>query len=232
MADHGLARHDLVWLSASAVKAAQPWGPCCAADPEARALLAGWVGAGNPLIVSRQDAACTDGQVRLGLALPPAQGKRRLAFTVPLGHIIRRTPALALTTATADALPPAWRPTVLMLLGSPAIRAARPRLFGSAAMQIVTGEPCIGPGSDLDLLLEPGDWPAALAACRALVLFDDPGHRPRVDGEIRNADGDAVAWREFATDAPRLLVKGVHEVRLLERERWAAGFARAVGIAA
>lgn len=232
MAERALQRHDLVWLSRAAVSAAQAAGTCCAAEPQARSLLAAWVEAGNPLIVCRQDATCPEGQVRLGLALPPALGKRRLAFAVSRGYIIRHAPALALSTAAAEALPRAWRPMVLMLHGTPAIRAARPRLFGSAAMQIVTGEPCIGPASDLDLLLEPSDWPTALAACRALVLFDNPGHRPRVDGEIRNADGDAVAWRELATDAPRLLVKGLHDVRLLERERWAAGFPCSAGIAA
>ncbi len=232
MAEHGLHRHDLVWLASAAAHAAQPAGTCCAADPEARRLLVDWVAAGNPLVVTRQGSDCPPGQLRLGLALPPPSGKRRLAFTVASAGISHRAPALALSAATVEALPADWRPMLRTLVDTPALSAARPRVFGSAAMQVVTGEPCIGPESDIDLLFAPSDWKAAMAACIALARLD--GHRqgPRIDGEIRNAIGDAVAWRELATDAPRLLVKGLREVRLIERNVWADGFRASAGIAA
>lgn len=230
MPERALERHDLVWLAPQAAAAAQPAGPCCAADPEAARLLADWVAAGHPLIVARQDGELGAAQIRLGLALPPALGKRRLAFRVARADIARsaRPPALS----AAAALPESWRPLVASLLGVPAIVAAAPRVYGSAAMQIATGLACVGADSDLDLLLTPPDWPAALAACRALAAFNAPRDGPRVDGEIRNRSGEAVAWRELAADSRQVLVKSRDAVRLVGRQAFAEGFFAPAGAAA
>lgn len=232
MPEPTLERHDLVWLAPAAVDAARPASPRCATDPEASRLLAGWTGAGHPLIVARQDGAVGAGQIRLGLALPPALGKRRLAFLVARHDIVRSMPPPALSAAALGALPAHWRPLLSSALALPAMRAAAPRFYGSAAMQFATGLTCLGTGSDLDLLLTPPDWPAALAACRALVALDDPRCPPRLDGEIRNAAGDAVAWRELAADSRQVLVKSLNEVRLVGRAAFADGFLAPTGVAA
>lgn len=232
MAERELRRHHLVWLSAAAVAEARPDGQCCAADPQAQALLADWVGAGHPLIVARQGGDCPPGQLRLGLALPPALGKRRLAFRVARSQILRSAPPPPLAAAVAGALQAAWNPLLLSLLGVPALRAASPRLLGSAGMQVATGLPCLGPDSDLDLLLTPPDRAAARAVCRALALFDDPQCGPRVDGEIVNAAGDAVAWRELEASPRQVLVKSLDGVRLLRRELFEQSFPVAVAEAA
>lgn len=232
MPERPLERHDLVWLAPAAVGAAQPASPCCAADPEASRLLADWVGAGHPLIVARQDGAVGAGQIRLGLALPPALGKRRLAFLVARHDIVRSMPPPALSVTALGALPAHWRPLLTTALALPEVLAAAPRIYGSAAMQFVTGLTCIGADSDLDLLLTPPDWPAALAACRALVALDDPCCPPRLDGEIRNAAGDAVAWRELAAASRQVLVKSPDQVRLVGRTTFADGFLAPTGVAA
>lgn len=236
MPERALQRHDLVWLAPAAVGstvgAAQPASPCCAADPEASRLLAEWVGAGHPLIVARQDGAVDAGQIRLGLALPPALGKRRLAFLVARHHIVRRTPPPALSAAALDTLPTHWRPLLTAVLALPAMRAATPRFYGSAAMQFATGLSCLGADSDLDLLLTPPNWQAALAACRALEALDDPNSPPRLDGEIRNAAGDAVAWRELAAESRQVLVKSLDQVRLVGRATFADSFLVPTGVAA
>jgi phosphoribosyl-dephospho-CoA transferase len=232
MRERRLARHDLVWLDPLAARAACAAGPCAAADREAARRLADWVGASHPLIVTRQAPEVGAARIRLGLALPPALGKLRLAFDVPRGAIARSAPPPALTAATAVALPVAWRARALTLAGLPAIAGAAPRLFGSAAMQLASGLPCLGADSDLDLLLTPHDWAGAQAACRALAAMDEDGAVPRVDGEIRNAAGEAVAWRELASDSRQLLAKGQCEVRLLAREAFAEGFRAAAGAAA
>lgn len=236
MPERPLERHDLVWLAPTAVGSTvgtvQPVGPSCAADPEASRLLADWVGAGHPLIVARQDDTVAAGQVRLGLALPPALGKRRLAFLVARNDIVRSIPPPALTVAALGVLPAQWRPLLTTVLALPEMLAAKPRFYGSAAMQFATGLSCLDAGSDLDLLLFPPDWPAALAACRALVALDDPRCPPRLDGEIRNISGDAVAWRELAADSRQVLVKSFNQVRLIGREAFADGFLVPTGVAA
>ncbi|MDO9596348.1 MAG: malonate decarboxylase holo-[acyl-carrier-protein] synthase [Azoarcus sp.] len=232
MPERPLERHDLVWLAPAAVSAAQPSGPCCAADPEASRLLANWVGAGHPLIVARQNGTVGAGWVRLGLALPPMLGKRRLAFLVARHAIVRSTPPPALSASVLGALPAQWRPLLSAVLALPALQAAAPRFYGSAAMQFTTGLNCLGVDSDLDLLLSPPDWLAARAACRALDALDDPRCPPRLDGEIRNAAGDAVAWRELAADSRQVLVKSLDDVRLVARAAFADGFLAPTGVAA
>lgn len=232
MPERALDRHDLVWLAPEGARAAQPAGPCAAAEPDAVGLLADWVARGHPLIVARQDGEPGAGQIRLGLALPPALGKRRLAFHVARADIVRSTPPPALSAANIDALPADWQALLATLLGVPAIMATAPRIYGSAALQITTGLACVGAESDLDLILTPPDWATARAACSALSALDDPQRRPRLDGEIRNGAGEAVAWRELAADARQLLVKANTWVRLVGRAAFADSFPATAGASA
>ncbi len=83
------------------------------------------------------------------------------------------------------------------LIACPEIAAAEARVYGSTAIEVVTREPCIGPRSDLDLLLAPSTWAQALSVAAALTALDARAG-PRLDGEIVSPDGAAVAWREFA----------------------------------
>lgn len=232
MPERPLERHDLVWLAPAAAGTALPAGPCCAADAEATRLLADWVKAGHPLIVARQDGAVGAGQIRLGLALPPALGKRRLAFLVARHAIVCSMPPPTLSVTALGTLPAHWQPLLSAMLALPELLAVLPRFYGSAAMQFATGLNCLEDDSDLDLLLTPPDWPGALAVCRALVALDDPRCPPRLDGEIRNKAGDAVAWRELATDSRQVLVKSLDQVRLVDRTTFADGFLAPTGVAA
>lgn len=229
MPDGQPRRHDLAWLAPDAATVARLAEPACVADDEARGLLAGWLQHGHPLIVTTQPApsaasANCAARLRLGLALPPALGKRRLAFVVPHACVRALTPPPALADAT-PALPPAWQPTLAALLAAPALAPCTLRIYGSAAIQVSTGETCLGDHSDLDLLLSPPDWLSALDACTALECVAAAGLKPRLDGEIRNACGQAVAWRELAGLTTRLLVKEPAGARLLARSEFAAGFA-------
>ncbi|MBI2308096.1 MAG: malonate decarboxylase holo-[acyl-carrier-protein] synthase [Rhodocyclales bacterium] len=220
------ARHDLAWLDRDAAGAARLAAPACIAEREAQALLADWLRRGHPLIVTSQPAGVeAPTELRLGLALPPAQGKRRLAFFIPRRSVQALTPPPALADA-APALPLRWQPALLALQSMAAVAACAPRVYGSAAIQVSTGEACLGDDSDLDLLLAPTDWNAALAACAALAEFAS-GCGLRVDGEIRNARGHATAWRELAGRPGRLLVKGDAGATLLALADFAAGFAAA-----
>jgi phosphoribosyl-dephospho-CoA transferase len=225
MAEPALRRHDLAWLAPGAAALARPDGPCGAGNREAVLRLADWVAAGHPLIVARQNPAGAADTVRLGLALPPALGKGRFAFRVPRAAIARSTRPPRLDAAVAAHLPDAWRARILTLAAVPEIVHASPRLIGSTAMQAVTGLDCVSAGSDLDLLLEPRDWPAAQAACGALERLDDPLIAPRLDGEVCTPAGAAVAWCELVTTSRQVLVKTRDAVSLIDRQSFAAAFA-------
>lgn len=223
MPDLSPARHHLAWLAPGAGAAAQLAGPCCVAEETALELLDRWLQRNRPLIVTRQPArpAAT---IKLGLALPPAEGKYRLAFAVPRAMVRAIRPPPLLADAVA-ALPIPWRTTIAALIATPEIAACEPRLYGSVAMQVLSGETCLGESSDLDLLLSPSSWPAAQRAAASLLKLGANLAGPRLDGEIVSPAGLAVAWRELATAPARLLVKSISAVDLLDTGQFAAGFA-------
>jgi phosphoribosyl-dephospho-CoA transferase len=217
-----MLRHDLAWLAPGAAAVARFTGSSTTPEHTARALLDDWIGRGHPLIITRQppDAEA----VALGLALPRSRGKARLAVLVPWCCVreARRPPELA---AARERLPAAWQPKLRALLASREVVATAPRLYGSAAMEVVTGEPCLGPTSDLDLLLAPPTWAAALTVATTMATIDQSVAGPRLDGEIRNRDGVAIAWRELASRPLRVLTKSRTHVELVSTARFAAGFA-------
>ena len=218
-----MRRHDLAWLAPDAAALARLSGASCTPEHTARTLLGGWIRCGHPLIVTRQPPG-SGAEISLGLALPPARGKARLAFLVPLAGVLRTSapPALA---SVCERLPATWQPKLRALLASREVAGAAPRVYGSAAMQVVTGEPCLGPASDLDLRLAPPTWAAAVTVAAALARIDETVTGPRLDGEIWNPDGVAVAWRELAMRPERVLTKSRTRVELLAATTFAASFA-------
>ena len=224
MHDRPLQRHDLVWLRPDTAEQAVAAASCAVVVPRAVTLLADWVAAGRPLIATTQPAALGVGRARLGLALPPQQGKFRLAFILPASAIARieRPPLLA---DVQDALPPMWRRAAEDLRAALPNEPCAPRVFGSAAMTAHTGLRCLGPESDLDLLFEPVDSGAARRLREALRAHAPAAGAPRIDGEVRNPVGCAVAWREWITSTGQVLVKRDRDTpALMARREFDAAF--------
>jgi len=232
----GAERHDLVWLAPGALAGARWAGHANCASlgldaAKAARQLASWVGRGHPLIVARQPHGIPAGLLAVGLALPPQEGKHRLSFLVDASALRRRCRPPLLREAR-HAFPARWQALAGALLANAAIDTAAPRIIGSAGMQLLTGEPCIGPDSDLDLLCTAHDWPQALHIARALAAVAHAHPRPRLDGELRAHDGHAIAWREVAARPARLLVKGLHGLNLADESAVAALFCSAVAVPA
>jgi phosphoribosyl-dephospho-CoA transferase len=223
-----LERHQLAWCERAAA-CADPL-PYSGFTPggEAIVLLGDWIRAERPLIVARQsqEYRCGAHRVVLGLPLPLAQGKRRLAFSIPRAQIAHLSPPPQLFEVR-HAMPASWQPAVDQLLASSQIVAAAPRVYGSAAMQALTGEVCMDDGSDLDLLFSPAAWPDVMLLVDALACIsaDDKGRR--IDGEIRAPSGKAVAWRELLQRPSRLLCKHLRGAELIDTEAYASEFADA-----
>lgn len=223
-----LERHQLAWCERDAACAARLLHGGCTPEDEAIVLLGAWLQAERPLIVARQpqDDRCDADRVVLGLPLPIALGKLRLAFSMPRVRIVRLSPPPSLSEVR-HAMPAAWRPTVDKLLASCDIAASAPRVYGSAAMQALTGEICMDDHSDLDLLFNPAAWPDVMLLVDTLACMsaDDKGRR--IDGEIRAPSGKAVAWRELSQRPSRLLCKHLHGAELIDTEAYASEFANA-----
>jgi len=201
-----ISRHELVWLSAAGWEHAR-----AAAQAADAGALVGWQRAGWPLVATRQSPGADD--ISLGLPLPPAADgtKQRIALRAPADGIARSTPALALNKAI-PAAPDGWKQ------GLAALAAAAPgltlRVYGSLALQAITGQAYLRRGSDIDLLF----YPATTTQLQSgLALLKRYAEALPLDGEIVFPGGQAVAWKEWAgaegTQA-RVLVKSRDDVHL------------------
>ncbi|MBK0024820.1 malonate decarboxylase holo-[acyl-carrier-protein] synthase [Stenotrophomonas sp. S48] len=198
-------RHTLVWLSAHA-----DWrADVAACEPR----LAAWFAQGLPAMVARRAVDDPDPRLRLGVPLPPSEGKQRLALRVPLQDVQRMQAPPALDELLAAGVPAEWKDALLALA-----EIAPARVFGAFAWQHLSGLPYVHAGSDIDLL-----WQVDVSA-QAETLVDhlqawEPAQGRRVDGELCLADGGAVNWREYAGGSRQVLVKRLHGAALEPRER-------------
>lgn len=164
-------------------------------------MLVEWVKMGRPLIVRRPCLNVDGTIVSLGLALPPAPQKRRLAFEVPRSCIADISdPPRWQDCVSADQVGPLF--PILSRLESVHLRA-----FGSHAWQHLTGLPYVTACSDVDLLAFAESAEAWDGLRRALERTEWPPH-PRVDLEVVLRRDASFLWREFVTTSDRLLFKG------------------------
>ncbi|HEX9172229.1 MAG TPA: malonate decarboxylase holo-[acyl-carrier-protein] synthase [Telluria sp.] len=199
-------RHDLVWLSDAGWEAARR-----AAEPGHAEAMLRWQEHAWPCVARRQEPGVDDSQVCLGLALPPdpATGiKQRIGLQASLQEVTRATRPLSLRDALGAA-PPAWRGALASLAAELPLH-----VYGSLALQSITGAAYLGPRSDIDLLLYPTRTDALQAA---LTLLDTAAQELPLDGELVFPGGAAVAWKEWIAaqrDGARVLVKERGGVRL------------------
>ncbi len=195
---HGIVRLDpCLWPSLLAVRN-------CPALTE-------WAREGRPTIVRRRQSGDAADEVSLGVPLPPALGKARLALTAPAAAIVAcdHPPSLH---AAAAAAPRAWQAKIAALTDAfPSIRC-----FGSLAWQHLTGLRYLTDRSDLDLLVECENAAAADAAAARLAAIERRGG-PRLDGELIAPSGAAVQWREWLGDGGEVLAKSLDGAALLPR---------------
>jgi phosphoribosyl-dephospho-CoA transferase len=213
-------RHDLVWL------APDGWDtvlrPLAGADRE---LGQAWCARGLPAVVRRNEPGTPPSLLCLGIPAPPDLNgqKVRLGFVAERHHVVKALPALALDDVEA---PVTWQPGLASL--RIALRAAGIdcRVFGSLAMQTLTGDRYLSAGSDVDLLLRPLDG-SQLEAGLALVARH--AQSLPLDGEIEFPFGHAVSWKEWLGagldhDADRVLAKHLDTVSLMRRDELLAQF--------
>ncbi len=202
-----LERHRLVYLDPAR------WGKILATYPtlQAMPIVADWVAARRPLIARRPVCDDAAGLVPLGLPLPPSVGKQRLAFAVPPEAILSDVPP-PLLADTVRGAPIAWQETIAAFIALD----PETRCFGSLAWAHLTGLPYLSETSDLDLVWHVSTADAAARLVAALARID-AGAPVRLDGEIVTPTGLAVQWREFASDAPEMLVKAADGNRMIAR---------------
>lgn len=221
------ARHKLVWLTAAGWDAAQASLSGTADDDIQTDALARWRAAAWPLVARRRDADAAADEVCLGLALPPdaATGhKWRIALRAPAAGVAKTAPPLALGEALSllagSTALAGWR-TALGALRESSVGLDL-RVYGSLALQALTGLPYLRDTSDIDLLLQPRSDRQLRSG---LALLERYARVLPLDGEIIFPRGEAVAWKEWVAardSGARVLVKDADTVRLTAPELLAA----------
>ncbi|BBB64630.1 phosphoribosyl-dephospho-CoA transferase [Undibacterium sp. YM2] len=209
-------RHDLVWLADEAWLAVlQSFG--------APDLLRQWQQEEWPAVVTRRHPDAANDEVCIGFPLPPVYGnKPRFAAKVKAEHIAIHQSALSLHTVVA-VVPPAWQAGLQSMHQQALMAGIKLRVYGSVAMQFLTGQDYLSTTSDIDILFRPYHQ-AQLRAGLAL-LQEQPQTLP-IDGEIAFPGEAAVAWKEWIQPAhpgqdfnqQRVMVKDMHGVSLRTRQ--------------
>ncbi|MFZ6874904.1 malonate decarboxylase holo-[acyl-carrier-protein] synthase [Undibacterium sp. Di27W] len=208
-------RHDLVWLADEAWLAVlQSFG--------APDLLRQWQQEEWPAVVTRRHPDTAEDEVCIGFPLPPQNGnKPRFAARVKTEHIAIHQSALSLHTVTVI-VPPAWQAGLQSLHQQALMAGIKLRVYGSVAMQFLTGQDYLNATSDIDILFRPYHQ-AQLRA--GLALLQELQNLP-IDGEIIFPGEAAVAWKEWIQPAyaghdfnqQRVMVKDMHGVSLRTRQ--------------
>jgi phosphoribosyl-dephospho-CoA transferase len=208
-------RHDLLQVAPDVWASALAHRPSVAGLP----LLQGWADRAWPVIVRRRADTENPDLVPVGVPLPPAAGKSRVALLLPPNGILQRLspPLLRAVASVAD---PGWQCTIASLLALGARTGVEPSVFGSLLWQHQTGLTYLTSRSDLDVLWTiPADFDVlSLLSSIAAVQRAAP---LRIDGEIIFPDGAAVNWCELwnayrAGDGAGVLAKTMQGVRLFD----------------
>jgi len=181
--------------------------------------VAAWLAADRPLVVARQQCGETfSNSISVGLALPPAQGKRRIALSVAAKDIARFSAPLQLADVLAHA-PIKWQPALAELDDAAKDIGLELHVFGSLAWQAISGLPYLTAQSDIDLLWHPQTYAQLLQGIEMLASWELSSGL-RADGEVLFAGNSAVSWREWANlkfgDDQRVLVKRASSAELVE----------------
>ncbi|MGH8728576.1 MAG: malonate decarboxylase holo-[acyl-carrier-protein] synthase [Burkholderiales bacterium] len=196
-------RHDLVWLDAM---------PSLSKAGDAAAQ---WFARGLPVVVARRDGALRADELSLGIALPPAQRRQRIALTAPIATVRAIAPPLRLTQVM-DSAPKRWRTPLCELAESGMAAGIEFRVYGSFAWQHLTGQRYVHAASDIDLLWSPEDRGQLERGLMLLPAWErDTGLE--TDGEIVLSDGAAIAWREVLNPQRRVLVKYPTSIALRDK---------------
>lgn len=210
-------RHDFVYLDA--VGRAQAWqnrqpGP----EWDDRC----WLESSNipAIYTGRTMPGCSE-SLQLGFSFPARRNGVRCRFAtyVPLQTILRIVTPWE-TIHMEGELTGGIREGLDRLQATAQTLGIQLGLFGSTALQKVTGLPYLHPNSDLDILLD-------LAPISALETFAQELERLEgciglsTDAELRIQNGQYVKFKELFLDQKTILVKGGAQPELLSRrEVW------------
>ncbi len=220
------ARHGLAWLNeAGWLEALARVADDTDDANEHRFAVQRWRQHDWPAVIRRRDADCASGEICLGVALPPDRDgvKLRVALRVALVGVREIRAPLDIADVVEHA-EPQWRDDLRVMRDQLTAQGLMIRVYGSLALQALTGLSYLRPASDIDILFSPQD---KLQLEQGMSLLQRHAVRLPLDGEIAFPSGHAVSWKEWAQacDRPdnRVLVKHGSGVALQRVDELLAG---------
>jgi phosphoribosyl-dephospho-CoA transferase len=169
-----------------------------------------------PAIVRRQETA-ENGLLCVGFSFPEMiDGTRlRVGSIVPLDCIIGHITPFDVVQLDKDGLHD--KEAVLALMDAGNKSHTRVGLFGSAALQLVTGLQYLQKNSDLDIyLLHQGSAPDLARFYRQLAVIEEQ-FSINIDAEIECRGEYGIKLKELFGPGKTVLAKGLYDVILLEK---------------
>jgi len=186
-------RHDLLYLK-------KDFSPCASEESE---RIHEWISHGYPVIV-RRPGVCKNGNgVHCGISLPPAAGKKRIAFTVPTDAIEEKMGLPFLSTVKLE--------TVSDFIKLCDKNGFAPKVFGSLAWEHITGMEYFTESSDIDILFNVSSN-TELYRLQEMLSSVPEELIKLFDIEIVLWNGDAFSWREFLNSSRKIMVKNINDV--------------------
>ena len=161
---------------------------------------------GLPVITRRQ--VLPGEAIPVGLSLPIRQdgGRYRLASCVPASEVESAVSPTQAAELCAGRTLPVSGLVAELLCDAPSLGVSV-GIFGSAALEAVTGLPYRHAGSDLDVLLIPRDVPDMPALAGLLQRLEE-NYQLSIDAELALGEKQYVKLKELCTDSRTVLVKG------------------------
>lgn len=161
---------------------------------------------GIPVITRRR--AAPGEPIPVGMSLPIRQdgGRWRMASQVTLEGVVKAVSAAQAAERCAEGALP-FSPVIAELLQRAPLYGFAVGLFGSAALETVTGLPYCHAGSDLDVLLLPREN-ADLPAIGALLRRLEEKWSLRIDAEVALGGERYGKLAEILSGTGTILVKG------------------------
>jgi phosphoribosyl-dephospho-CoA transferase len=210
-------RHDLVRLSDAGLNyAARNIKNCIPPTPDNELYALLFSAPPIPAIVRRQETA-ENGYICVGFSFPVMiDGMRlRISSIVPLDCIIGHFTPFDAAQLNREGLPDKEAVRALMDAGNE--YHTRVGLFGSAALQLVTGLPYRQENSDLDIyLLHQGSARDLTRFYQRLTVIEEQ-FGINIDAEIECHGEYGVKLKELFGSGKTVLAKGLYDVTLLEK---------------
>ncbi len=175
--------------------------------------VSGWSASGFPGIV-RRPCFSENGNICLGIPLPPSRGKLRLSCEVTGDAVEKITPPPELRNCAA-AFPENKREGLNALLE---IAPFQTHVVGSLAWESITGITYLTESSDIDLLFMPSNKDEFYKIDKTLENWRER-FKIKCDIEIMFPNGNGFLWKEYKQSPRKFLVKGNSKVFMSSPEQ-------------